>query len=100
MDEGDPNEVIDRTILESRKERSKKTIVEGRGVEKGDLCIVSFEARRLADDELLPGSRHERMGLDTTNPNHIPMEGAKPAAVCHTRPPHIVILIQSLTLRG
>lgn len=75
MDEGDPNEVIDRTILESRKERSKKTIVEGRGVEKGDLCIVSFEARRLADDELLPGSRHERMGLDTTNPNHIPMEG-------------------------
>ena len=73
--EDSPEQVAEMQILEARKERAKKGVVQGRGLQEGDLAMVAFEARRLSDDEPMPGTKHDRMQLDTTNPLHVPMPG-------------------------
>ena len=77
MDEGPPDELVDQQILTVRKARGKKTIVQDRPLRIGDLSLVSFEARRLSDDAIMPGTQHERMQLDTTSLEQIPLPGLR-----------------------
>ena len=75
-----PEDIVNQQIEMLRRQNAKTTLVQGRGFEEGDLCVVSFEAQDPESGETLPGTQQERMQIDSTNPLQIPLPGSTPAA--------------------
>ena len=79
----DPQKAVDEQIEVMRREKSKTTIVQGRGLQDGDLAVVTFEAQNPQTNEPMPNTQHQRMQIDTNIPTQIPLPGeASPECVC------------------
>lgn len=74
----DPQKAVEEQIEVMRREKAKTTIVQGRGLQEGDLVVVAFEAQNPQTNEPMPNTKHERMQIDTNIPGQIPLPGADP----------------------
>lgn len=73
--EASPEEEVEHQIQLSRRAKGRTNVVQGRGLQQGDLCMVKFEARHLDSDTIMPRTAHERMQIDSNIPEQIPMPG-------------------------
>ncbi|KAK9792725.1 hypothetical protein WJX73_008579 [Symbiochloris irregularis] len=71
----DPQKAVEEQIEVMRREKAKTTIVQGRGLQEGDLVVVAFEAQNPQTNEPMPNTKHERMQIDTNIPGQIPLPG-------------------------
>lgn len=64
-------EAAKERIWQALKQKGSLRVVEGRGLEKGDLAIIDFEARRADTGEAIAGSEKKGMQVDTMDDNAI-----------------------------
>lgn len=97
-DESDRVEV-EKRLLAARKEKGDLRIVSGRGLQKGDVALIDFTARRTDSQEQIVGTEREGLHIDTGEPeNSIGIPGPRLlqnpggmkllrclCAVCHDR---------------
>lgn len=71
--------LVEGQIMGALKEEGKLRIVSDRGLEKGDVAVLDFEARDKETKQPIAGTKREGMQLDTTLPdNSIGLPGTFP----------------------
>eukprot|EP00208_Stichococcus_sp_RCC1054_P004255 CAMPEP_0206139378 /NCGR_PEP_ID=MMETSP1473-20131121/5719_1 /ASSEMBLY_ACC=CAM_ASM_001109 /TAXON_ID=1461547 /ORGANISM="Stichococcus sp, Strain RCC1054" /LENGTH=542 /DNA_ID=CAMNT_0053533143 /DNA_START=35 /DNA_END=1663 /DNA_ORIENTATION=- len=83
--EASDREKVETMLLQLQQDKSKLRIVQGRGLERGDIAICQFNAFRAETGEPIPGSQQANMRLNTAtaDTSYIPglvagMEGMVP----------------------
>ena len=66
--EGKEEEAVEKRLLAARKERGKLHVVQGRGLQQGDVAVLDMAARIAATGEPVQGGRQQGLQLDTDNP--------------------------------
>lgn len=65
MDNAEILKAVDKKILASLKARGSLRVASQRGVQKGDVAVINFVARRAETGAEISGSRQMKMHLDT-----------------------------------
>ncbi|KAK9816415.1 hypothetical protein WJX72_000020 [[Myrmecia] bisecta] len=74
-DEASDAQALEAKLLSARKEKGTLSVVIDRGLQRGDVAVVDFVAKRMDLDEELMGSRRTGMQMDTDTADYAFMPG-------------------------